>query len=276
MRVDRPPSTEGFAAALAHLLDVPAGDVPAAVGPDPFVRWRGWLAARGLGLAPIAAPERFSWAGYWLARLREGRWVVMFGVPSGIVFDPAGDAPPADVGVEAGFAVAPLDLSPTRAAGASSPGQGVVEALFVAASAGAPMQSRASVEARPEGLAEDRYARGAGTFSDPSATGTALTLIEAEMLEATTLPDGSRLPADQARRNVVTRGVRLDALIGRRFTVGGVECFGQRRCEPCAHMQRLTQRGVLRAFVHRGGLRCDVLTAGIVRVGDPIAANVPI
>ena len=273
MTPERRASTEGFAVALAHLLDLPAGEVPAAGGPDPFVRWRGWLAGRGLGLAPIAAPERFSWAGYWLARLDDGRWVVMFGVPSGVVFDPAGDAPATDVAVEAGFAVAPLDLSADRARGAEAPGAGVIEALFVAPRAGAPMESRASVEAHPEGLAGDRYVRGAGTFSDPSASGTALTLIEAEVLEAIALADGSHLAPDQARRNVVTRGVRLDALIGRRFSVGGVECYGQRRCEPCAHMQRLTRPGVLRAFVHRGGLRCDVLTAGIVAVGDPIAAQ---
>ncbi|HEV3001952.1 MAG TPA: MOSC domain-containing protein, partial [Solirubrobacteraceae bacterium] len=64
----------------------------------------------------------------------------------------------------------------------------------------------------------------------------------------------------------------LDALIGRRFRVGEVECVGRRRCEPCAHLQRLTRPGVLRSLVHRGGLRADVVGGGVLRVGDAVAA----
>jgi MOSC domain-containing protein YiiM len=68
----------------------------------------------------------------------------------------------------------------------------------------------------------------------------------------------------------VVSGVALDALLGRRFRVGEVECLGQRRCEPCAHLQRLTRPGVLRALVHRGGLRADVVRGGEIRVGDAV------
>ena len=50
------------------------------------------------------------------------------------------------------------------------------------------------------------------------------------------LPDGSRLGAAEARRNLVTRGISLNPLVGRRFTVGEVECEGRRLCEPCAHL----------------------------------------
>ena len=78
------------------------------------------------------------------------------------------------------------------------------------------------------------------------------------------------LTASQARRNLVVRGIDLDALRGRRFRVGEVECLGQRRCEPCAHLERLTRPGVLRALVHRGGLRADILRGGELRVGDPV------
>jgi MOSC domain-containing protein YiiM len=82
--------------------------------------------------------------------------------------------------------------------------------------------------------------------------------------------------AEDARRNVVTRGVDLDALVGRRFRIGDVECFGQRLCEPCAHLERLTARdgkpGTLRALVHRGGLRADVLGDGEIAVGDEVSA----
>lgn len=146
----------------------------------------------------------------------------------------------------------------------------MVEAIYVAETAAASMQPRRAVEAHVEGLAGDRYARGAGTFSNPAATGTALTLIEAEALDGVVLPGGARLPYDEARRNVVTRGVALNDLVGRRFTIGGVECYGQRLCEPCAHWQRLTRPGVLRPFVHRGGLRADILVAGRLHVGDAI------
>jgi MOSC domain-containing protein YiiM len=79
------------------------------------------------------------------------------------------------------------------------------------------------------------------------------------------------VPAE-ARRNLVVRGLALDDLIGRRFMVGEVECLGQRRCEPCAHLERLTQPGVLRGLVHRGGLRADVLSDGEIRLGDRVEA----
>ena len=112
------------------------------------------------------------------------------------------------------------------------------------------------------GLEGDRYHAGAGTFSG-HGPGRALTLVEAEALEDVGLEPAA------ARRNVVVRGVELDALLGRRFRVGAVECLGQRRCEPCAH-QRLTRPGVLRALVHRGGLRADVVVGGELRVGDAV------
>jgi MOSC domain-containing protein YiiM len=119
------------------------------------------------------------------------------------------------------------------------------------------------------GLEGDRYCDGRGTFSNRYAVGIDLTLIEAEVLDRLALPSGSLAP-EEARRNVVTRGIDLNGLVGRRFAIGAVECLGQRLCEPCAHLQRLTEPDTLRALVHRGGLRADVLTDGVVRVGDEI------
>jgi MOSC domain-containing protein YiiM len=66
------------------------------------------------------------------------------------------------------------------------------------------------------------------------------------------------------------RGIALDGLIGKRFRVGEVECFGQRRCEPCAHLERLTRSGVLRGLMHWGGLRADVIADGKIRLGDTV------
>jgi MOSC domain-containing protein YiiM len=119
------------------------------------------------------------------------------------------------------------------------------------------------------GLKGDRYAQGAGTFSDPNGRGHDLTLVEAEALEELTA-SGVELDPTDARRNIVVRGISLDGLIGRRFRVGEVECFGQRRCEPCAHLEKLTTPGVLRGLVHRGGLRADIISDGEIHVGDSI------
>ena len=117
------------------------------------------------------------------------------------------------------------------------------------------------------GLEGDRYyaARGAGP-------GEALTLIEAEALEALAAETGIRLSAADSRRQLLTRGVGLNDLVGREFSVGGVRCLGVELCEPCEHLQSLTQHGVLRGLVHRGGLRADVLADGEIAVGDPVQA----
>jgi MOSC domain-containing protein YiiM len=126
------------------------------------------------------------------------------------------------------------------------------------------------------GLEGDRYFNRRGTFSSAHGRGHGLTLIETEVLDRLRLP-GAPLATEEARRNVVTRGIGLNALVGRRFRIGDVECFGQRLCEPCAHLERLTAKvgkpGVLRALIHQGGLRADVLTDGDIRVGAAVAPS---
>jgi MOSC domain-containing protein YiiM len=98
-----------------------------------------------------------------------------------------------------------------------------------------------------------------------------LTLIEAEALEAFTDETGIELSHEESRRNVLTRGVRLNELVGKRFRVGQVECVGVELCEPCNHLQGLTRPGVLRGLVHRGGLRANVTRSGRIAVGDELA-----
>ncbi len=114
------------------------------------------------------------------------------------------------------------------------------------------------------GLEGDRYEAGAGTFSPGPGGGRALTLVEGEVL------DELGITPEVARRNLVTRGIRLNPLVGSRFTVGGVECAGRRLCEPCAHLERLGEPGMLRAMVHRAGLRADILTDGEIALGAAI------
>lgn len=81
---------------------------------------------------------------------------------------------------------------------------------------------------------------------------------------------GTALDSKDSRRNMTTRGVPLNHLVQREFTVGAVKLRGLRLCEPCANLARLTGKDVLRGLVHRGGLRAQVLTGGMIRVGDPV------
>ena len=98
--------------------------------------------------------------------------------------------------------------------------------------------------------------------------GQSLTLIAAEALEGLRADTGIELSHEASRRNVLTRGIDLNALVGRRFRVGAVECEGVELCQPCNTLAKLTERGVLRGLVHRGGLRADILAGGEIAVGD--------
>ena len=193
----------------------------------------------------------------------------MYGVPSGVVWDPAGGPELERESIEDAFIVAAADIALALPPRRSAPlAVGTVDALAVADSAGEPPRLLASVRALSgRGLEGDRHVAGAGTF--PSGLpGSALTMIEAEVCESFEPP----LTPDEHRRNVVTRGIDLNALVGHEFTVGGVRCRGMRLCEPCTVVQRYTDRPVLRALVHRGGLRADILRDGEIAVGDEIRA----
>jgi MOSC domain-containing protein YiiM len=150
---------------------------------------------------------------------------------------------------------------------------GKVEAIFVAAHAAEPPLPVDEAEAvAGRGLRGDRYLRGEGdgTFYVPDKTGQDLTLIEAEALAALSAEAGVELAPAEARRNLLTSGIGLNDLVGRRFRIGAVECVGDRLAEPCSHLARLTDPRVLRALVDRGGLRADIVRGGPIAVGDPV------
>ncbi len=149
-------------------------------------------------------------------------------------------------------------------------GNGTVESIHIASAAKAPMRAVDQIEAIPGvGLEGDRYALKQGTFFKPEPD-FELTLIEAEAIEAIRREYEVDLPAGNARRNVVTRGVALNHLVGREFSIGGVKIRGIRLCEPCSHLQALTELPVIKALRHRGGLRAQILTSGVIRVGDVV------
>jgi hypothetical protein len=267
---------ESFRAAVATILELPLDAVPDLRGEtDPACGWAvsRWLGELGLGLVPVADARSFSWPGPWLGRVTAPsgpeRFVVMYGVPSGVVWDPAGDGSIEHDWLSRGFVVAAADIALARPPQAQPPRtRGTLEQIWIAPSAGAPGRSLDGVRAiAGRGLEEDRHTTGRGTF--PSGLpGSALTLIEAEVCESFDPP----LSADEHRRNLVVRGIDLNALVGNEFTIADVRCRGMRLCEPCTVVDGYATRPVLRALVHRGGLRADVLEHGQISVGDPIVA----
>jgi MOSC domain-containing protein YiiM len=121
------------------------------------------------------------------------------------------------------------------------------------------------------GLEGDRYAAGLGYYSNkPPGTGRALTLIEAETIDALRAELGIDLQPGDSRRNLTIRGIELNPLVGKRFRIGGVLCQGVRFCVPCQYLVDLIGKPVLAPLVDRGGLRADILEGGEIRVGDEL------
>jgi len=144
---------------------------------------------------------------------------------------------------------------------------GTVEQILVAGKKGTPRASVRRVAAvRGKGLEGDRYfGQGPGRY----AADRQVTLIEAEAVDAVRAA-GIPFTAADARRNVVTRGARLNELVGRTFRVGSAVLRGVELCHPCGHLAKLTYRGVTRDLKMRGGLRAEVVEGGEIRVGDPL------
>jgi MOSC domain-containing protein YiiM len=139
--------------------------------------------------------------------------------------------------------------------------------LVIAAAAREPVELHESLElVEGVGVAGDRYAAGTGHWSDPKWPDQQLTLIEAE------LGDELGLDASLLRRNIVTRGGPLDALIGVEFRIGSATLVGVRPCDPCRYLATLVRPSLFRELRGRGGIRAAILSSGTVRVGDAVVA----
>ena len=153
---------------------------------------------------------------------------------------------------------------------------GRIVAIYTSAEPGYPMQPRDHVRAIPgRGLEGDRYFTDNGRFSQrrlPGREVTELTLIESEVIQYLRFHWGLDVEEADSRRNLVTRAVALNDLVGSEFHVGEVRLRGASLCEPCVSLVKSPEnRNLLRALAHRGGLRAHVLSEGTIMLGNRVA-----
>jgi MOSC domain-containing protein YiiM len=152
--------------------------------------------------------------------------------------------------------------------------KGSVVSIYKTPSGGQPMHAVDEVRAVPgKGLEGDRYYNRTGNYSNKPGPEREITLIEIEAIEALQHEVGIALMPAETRRNLVTRGVPLNHLVDQEFRVGEVTLRGVRLCEPCQYLASLTQPGVLPALIHRGGLRAQIISEGMIHIGDAITEN---
>jgi len=149
---------------------------------------------------------------------------------------------------------------------------GEVLLIHVAPTAEATPTRLNSVRAEPgRGLEGDRYYAGSGTYSEKGGPGREVTLIASEVIEALEAEFGVKLAPGESRRNITTLGIDLNDYVDKELRVGEVVLRGVRLCEPCDHLESLVgQANTTRSLLHRGGLRCDIVSGGTIRVGDQI------
>jgi MOSC domain-containing protein YiiM len=150
---------------------------------------------------------------------------------------------------------------------------GTLREIWRTPTAAAPMERVASATlVVGTGLDGDRYALGGGTWAQYPQLEKQLTLIDADEVAAVARETGSALLPGETRRNLVTTGIELPALVGGWFAVGDTLLFGAKRCPPCTHLERLTGIRLIKAMVHRGGINAAVFAGGPIREGDVVRA----
>ncbi len=151
---------------------------------------------------------------------------------------------------------------------------GEVLSIHITPKAEAPMVAVPEVNAvAGRGLEGDRYFEHTGTYSETPGSGREVTLIATEAIAEAESEYGVKLAPGDSRRNILTSGVALNDLVDKQFRVGDVVLRGRRLCEPCDYLQGLVgQENVTKSLVHRGGLRCDIVSGGTIRVGDAVVA----
>ncbi|MFQ5911577.1 MAG: MOSC domain-containing protein [Nitrospinota bacterium] len=149
--------------------------------------------------------------------------------------------------------------------------KGEVVSVHIAPEAGHPMETRDEVRAiAGKGIEGDRYIKGIGFFSHNKGPHRQVTLFESEVLDTLKRDNGTELTADECRMNIVTRGVPLTHLVGKRFRVGKATLRGVRLNEPCKHLEEVVGKKVIEPLIHRCGLFAEVLEGGWIKPGDAV------
>lgn len=152
--------------------------------------------------------------------------------------------------------------------------QGKVLAIFIASRPGGATEARRSVLAEPaKGIQGDRYFRSDGSWATKQGSGRQITLIEVEAIRSAESVLGHEIPLGSSRRNIITEGISLNELVGKEFSVGETRLLATRLCDPCKYLGQLTSPALSEALKNRGGLRCDILQGGEIRVGDPVISE---
>ena len=116
-----------------------------------------------------------------------------------------------------------------------------------------------------KGIVKDRY------FNENNNQDIQITLIESENIDYYNQISETNIPYISFRRNIITKGIQLNDLVGKEFLIGNVKIKGHRLCAPCRYLQdMLKQKNLVKKLLNRGGLRCEILTDGIISVNDPI------
>ncbi|HEY0509106.1 MAG TPA: MOSC domain-containing protein [Blastococcus sp.] len=148
---------------------------------------------------------------------------------------------------------------------------GALTEIWMTGAAAAPMRRMSTGRlVAGAGLDGDRYALGGGTWAQYPDLEKQLTLIDRDDVAALAADVGVDLSPGDTRRNLVTEGVDLPALVGRWFAVGDALLFGMKRCPPCAHLERLTGARLVKAMLHRGGINAAVFAGAEIAEGAVI------
>ena len=143
---------------------------------------------------------------------------------------------------------------------------GKVVEIGITDTKGSPINNVSEVRAfKGKGLLNDRK------FKENNHKKSQITLIEVENINHFNKISNTNIPAIDFRRNIITENIRLNELVGKEFSIGNVKLKGHDLCRPCKYLQdKLKQSNFVKEFLHKGGLRCEILTSGKINVGDII------
>ena len=138
--------------------------------------------------------------------------------------------------------------------------------LGIAAKNNQPIKEVNSIEVLAnKGIVGDRH------FNDLNDPYNQLSLIESENIDEYNIKSGLDIPYINFRRNIITKGIQLNNLIGKKIQIGNVELEGVELCRPCRHLtEMLNQKNILKEFMRKGGLRCQILSSSKISIGDKI------